>query len=163
MALSTAGTATNAVDALAASGGVNVDLDLTFVVQVVLFVGLFLVLKPLLFTPLLKLFEERERRIEGAKNEARGMFAEADAMMAKYEEELVEVRRTAGAERDKLRVEGQKKEQAILSKVREQTNAMVDEGKAKIAKDGAALSAELATSAQTLAREMASRVLGREV
>jgi len=112
---------------------------------------------------MLKLFEERERRIEGAKNEARQMYADADAKMAKYEEELGDVKRKAGEERDRLRAEGQKKEQAILAKVRTETNAMVEEGKAKIAKDGVALRTELTATAQGLARDIAGRVLGREV
>ncbi len=150
-------------DAFGASGGVTVDLDPTFLGQVVLFVLLFLILRPLLFTPMLRLFDERDKRIEGAKNEARAMFAEADAMMGRYEEELVAARRAAGAERDKKRLEGQRQEQVILAKVRAETNAMVDEGRARIAKDAETIRKELGQTASALARDMASRVLGREV
>ncbi len=150
-------------DAFGASGGVTVDLDPTFVGQIVLFLLLFLVLRPLLFQPMLKLFEEREKRIDGAKNEARALFAEADAMMGRYEEELVAVRRTAGEERDKLRVEGQRKEQAILAKVRGETNATIEEGRAAIGKDADAIRKELGQTASVIAREMATRVLGRQV
>lgn len=152
-----------AFGASGASGGVTVDLDPTFLGQVVLFLVLFLVLRPLLFQPMLKLFEEREKRIDGAKNEARAMFAQADAMMARYEEELVAVRRAAGEERDKLRLEGQRNEQAILAKVRAETNATVEEGRVRIAKEASSVRAELGTSAAEIAREMAARVLGRQV
>ena len=154
---------TRQADGLRAAGGVDVDINWTFAAQVVLFVLLFLALKPLLFDPMLRLFEERERRIEGAKNEAREMYKIADEKIAKYEEELVGVKRSAGEERDKLRAEGQRREQAILSKVRAETNALLEEGKAKIAKDGDALRKELEATSQQLAREIASRVLGREV
>jgi len=147
----------------AASSGVTVDLDLTFAGQIVLFVLLFLVLRPLLFQPMLRLFEERERRIDGAKKDARQMYADADAKMAKYEEELLTVKRQAGEERDKLRAEGVRREQAILSKVRTETNATLEEGKKKIGQEADALRKELSVTAQTLAREIASRVLGREV
>jgi F-type H+-transporting ATPase subunit b len=147
----------------AASGGVTVDVDLTFVGQIVLFALLFLLLKPMLFDPMLKLFEERERRTAGAKDEARAMYKEADAIVAEYEVELEKVKRQAGEERDKLRAEGQRREQQILAKVRSETNAMVDEGREKLAKDAATLRAELAVTANELAKEMASRVLGREV
>ena len=51
-----------------AAGGIDVDVDLTVFGQVALFLVLMLVLKPLLFDPLLKLFEEREKRIEGARD-----------------------------------------------------------------------------------------------
>lgn len=155
---------TTLLDAARSSGGaVDVDVNWTFLAQIALFVVLFLVLKPLLFDPLLKLFEEREKRIEGAKNEARDMYKEADAKIAKYEEELALVKRAAGEERDKLRAEGQRQEQAILAKVRAETNALLDEGRKKIDGDAAALRTELDAAAQILAREMASSVLGREV
>lgn len=147
----------------AASGGVVVDVDLTFVGQIVLFALLFLLLKPMLFDPMLALFEERERRTAGAKDEARKMFADADAMVAEYEVELDKVKRQAGEERDKLRAEGQRREQQILAKVRADTNELVEEGRKKLEKDGATLRAELDGAAQEIAKEMATRVLGREV
>lgn len=150
-------------DATSASGGVVVDLDLTFVGQIVLFFLLFLVLKPILFDPMIKLFEEREKRIGGAKDDARQLYADADAKMAKYEEEVLVVKRQAGEERDRIRQEGQKKEQAILTKMRDETNTMVDEGRARIAKERETLRAELGTVSNQLARDIATRVIGREV
>jgi len=150
-------------DAASASGGVVVDLDLTFVGQIVLFFLLFLVLKPILFDPMIKLFEERERRIGGAKDDARQLYAEADEKMAKYEEEVLLVKRQAGEERDRIRQEGVRKEQAILTKMRDDTNTMVDEGRARIAKERESLKGELGAVSTQLARDIASRVIGREV
>ena len=69
----------------------------------------------------------------------------------------------AGEERDRIRQEGQRKEQAILSKVREETNSMVDEGRARISKERESLRGELGAVSQLLARDIASRVIGREV
>jgi len=146
-----------------ASGGVVVDLDLTFVGQLILFFLLFLLLKPMLFDPMIKLFEEREKRTGGAKQDATDLYKEADAKMAEYEERVLTVKREAGAERDRIRAEGQKKEQAILATVRDETNKLVDDGRARIAKEREALKGELGTVSQQLARDIASRVLGREV
>jgi F-type H+-transporting ATPase subunit b len=146
-----------------ASGGVVVDLDVTFVGQIVLFILLFLVLKPLLFDPMLNLFEERERRTGGAKDDARALYADADEKMAKYETQVAVVKRKAGDERDRIRQEGQKREQAILAKVRTETDAMLEEGRARISKEREALKTELGTMSHQLARDIATRVLGREV
>jgi F-type H+-transporting ATPase subunit b len=152
-----------AFESLRAAGTVTLDLDIRLVIQIVLFVLLFLVLRPLLFTPMIRLFEERERRIDGAKAEAKQMYAEADAKMAQYEAQLTQVKRTAGEERDRLRAQGQKREQEILARVRAETNALIDDGRAKIATDAAAIRVELEATSRTIAREIASRVLGREV
>src|SRR4051812_28392362 len=43
------------------AGGVEVDFDGSLVVQIVLFLTLMIVLRPILFDPMLKLFEEREK------------------------------------------------------------------------------------------------------
>ena len=79
----------------ASGGGVVVDLDVTVVGQVVLFLILLVVLKPLLFEPMLKLFEERENRIEGAKLQARKMDEASAGALSKYEAEMHKAR-TAG-------------------------------------------------------------------
>lgn len=154
---------TGALAELASGGGVVVDLDITFAGQIVLFMLLFFVLKPLLFTPMLNLFEEREKRTAGAKDDARALYADADEKMAKYEAQVGIVKQKAGEERDRIRAEGQKREAAILGKVRDETNAMVEEGRAKIANERESLRAELQTVSNALARDIATRVLGREV
>ena len=45
-------------------GAVNVDFDATLLVEMVVFTVLCIVLKPILFDPMLKLFAEREKRID---------------------------------------------------------------------------------------------------
>ena len=74
----------------AAPQAISVDFDATFLVQLVLFTGLTLVLKPLLFDPMLKLFEERERRIDGAKLQARKIDEKSATALAKYETEMAQ-------------------------------------------------------------------------
>lgn len=146
-----------------ASGGVVVDLDVTFVGQIVLFILLFLVLKPMLFDPMLKLFEERERRTGGAKDDARQLYADADEKMAQYEAQVTVVKQKAGDERDRIRQEGQKREQAILTRVRTETDAMLHGGRTRIQDEREKLKTELGTLSTQLARDIAARVLGREV
>src|ERR1700691_2998396 len=87
----------------ASGGGVVVDLDITVIGRAFLFLVLLVVLKPLLFEPMLKLFEEREKRIEGAKLQARKMDEASAGALTKYEAEMQRARAVGNAERDKLR------------------------------------------------------------
>jgi F-type H+-transporting ATPase subunit b len=146
-----------------AQEAVNVDFDVTVIGQVVLFVLLMVVLKPLLFDPMLKLFEERERRIDGARLEARGIDEVSAGALSKYESEMQKARAAATKEREKLRADGLRAENEILAKVRTQTADTVDRGRQNVAEQVAKARAELAADAQALAREVAGRVLGREV
>jgi F-type H+-transporting ATPase subunit b len=147
----------------AAPQAINVDVDLTFVVQLVLMVGLTLVLKPVLFDPMLKLFEERERRIDGAKAQARKIDEKSATALTKYETEMTRARTEANAERDVIRAGALAREQQILSAVRAATARRVDEGKRAAQSEADRIRTALKTEAVETARELASRVLGREV
>jgi F-type H+-transporting ATPase subunit b len=145
------------------ASAINVDFDLTFLAQFVLFTTFITVLKPLLFDPLIRVFEERERRTEGAKKEAREMDAEAGELLTRYEAELEKVRREAGLEREKLRADAAKLEAKIMAEARAETARILEEGKARIAREVADLRKELEKTRPELAGQIASRLLGREV
>src|SRR5450432_2535245 len=113
----------------AAPQAISVDFDATFLVQFVLFAALTLVLKPLLFDPMLRLFEERERRIDGAKLQARKIDEKSASALSTYEAEMAKARATGNAERDKVRAEGVAREQQILGAVRAATSKVIDDGK----------------------------------
>ena len=88
-----------------ASSDVTVDFDPTFLAQLLLFTTFVVVLRPLLFDPLLRVFEERERRTVGAKREARDMDQKAAELLKEYETRLEKVRSEARIEREKQRGE----------------------------------------------------------
>jgi len=148
---------------LAAPQAISVDFDATFLVQAVLFVGLTLFLKPTLLDPMLKLFEERERRIEGAKLQARRIDEKSAGALAEYEAAMAKARAAANAEREKIRSEGLKHEQEILAKMRAAAAKTVDDGKRAALAEADRARTALKSDAAALAREMAARVLGREV
>jgi F-type H+-transporting ATPase subunit b len=152
-----------ALASLAAPQAINVDFDWTFLVQVVLFVALTLFLKPVLFDPMLKLFEERERLTDGAKLQARKIDEKSASAATKYDAEMAKARNAAGAERDKIRAEAVKTEQEILGKVRDATTKVLEDGKKSALAEAERARAALKAEAGALARELAGRVLGREV
>jgi len=144
-------------------GGVTVDFDLSFLIQFAAFLLLFVMIKPLLLDPFLKVVEEREKRTDGARDEARVMDNRAAEIIRNYESELEKVRKVAAEERERLRSEGLKLETKILAETREETDRIVSEGKAKIAAETQAIRRELDLTTQQLGAEIASRVLGREL
>jgi F-type H+-transporting ATPase subunit b len=144
-------------------GGVSVDFDKTLFVQVGLFVVLWLVLKPLLFDPMLKLFEEREKKIEGTIADARKIDLQSADAKATYDEALTKARAAGALERDRLRAEGIKKENELLTAARVASQQKIDEGRTQSLKEVDAARSDLSKERQVLARDVAARVLGREV
>ena len=147
----------------ASGGGVTVDFDLTFIAQLLIFATFVQLMRPLLFQPLLRVFEERERRTEGAKRDAREMDEKAGELSTRYDAQLEEVRRTAGVERERLRGETAKLEAQIMAEARAESARILEAGKSAIAAEVAQLKVELERSKPALAAEIASKVLGREV
>ena len=146
-----------------AEGGVTVDLDYTFVVQLGFFIVLMLVLKPTLFDPMMKLFEEREKRIEGTRHQATKEDERSAKALAKYESVLAKAREAGSAERDAHRAEGMKREAELMAVVRAESAATLEQGRAEIGKEATVARTALRADVRALGRDMASRVLGREV
>ena len=144
-------------------GGVTVDLDLTLFVQLGFFLVLLFVLKPTLFDPMMRLFEEREKRIEGTRHEATKEDERSAKALAKYEAICAKGREAGAVDRDALRAAGTKREQEILAKVRAEVAATLEQGRAAIAVETRAARQELEGEVRVLGREAASRALGREV
>jgi F-type H+-transporting ATPase subunit b len=147
----------------AAQGAVDVDFDLTVLGQMALFLVLLVILKPTLFDPMLKLFAEREIRIDGAKDEARKLDKKSSEAKADYEAAMQKAREAGNAEQEKLRGEALKTENEILARVRESTAKTLDEGRKQAQAEVVRARSLLREQSKDLAREIASRVLGREV
>jgi F-type H+-transporting ATPase subunit b len=147
----------------AMSGGpIDLDFNNTVVYQVVIFVFLIVVLKPLLFDPMLKVFGLREERTEGARDAARELDEQAGELLTRYEAELARVSRAAAEERDRSRAETSKLETQILNEAREASAKIVEEGRRRIDTEVNAIRFELGKQSERLASDIATRVLGRE-
>lgn len=145
------------------SEGSIIDLNGTIWLQLVLFGVAFLVFRPLIFRPMIALFEARENAIEGAKLEALRLQDEAAAEGEEFDEEMRRLRLQAGEERDRLRAEGKRLERTVLDRVREETDRQLDSAEAQLASEAAKLRDEIDRSVPALAKQIASKLLSREV
>ncbi len=151
-----------AVSALAA-GHPLIDIDLTVFVQFALFLILFVVANKLLFQPYLQLRERRKAGIEGARADAERMSAQAEAKLADYEKQLAGARNRANDEGRKVRAEGVAHEKEVTDKARAEAQKAIDEATAKMRAETDAARLQLLPQASTLAKQIASKLLGREV
>lgn len=142
---------------------VSIDLNKTVLLQMVIFAALIVVLKPLLFDPVLKVFALREERTDGERERARKLQLKAGDLLTRYEKELERINQAAAVERDKARAETAKLEAEILNEAREVTQRVEREGRERIQREVAQMRGELQLQSASMAREIARRVLGREV
>jgi F0F1-type ATP synthase membrane subunit b/b' len=139
------------------------DVDGTMFVQFGLFLVCMLILTRFLWRPYLKVRAERVGRVEGHKEDARRLEAEAAARLNKVEVELAEARRAGSAERARVRSEAVASEQKILAAAQAQAQKSLGEARARIEKALTAERASIATRAEALGLEAAERILGRRI
>jgi len=146
-----------------ASGHPLIDVDLTAVVQFVLFLLVYVIANKLLFKPYLALRERRKAGIDGARAEAERMTATADAKLADYQKSLAAARERAGEEGRKVRLEAAAHEKDVTDKARTAAHKASEEAAEKMRTETAAARAQLMPQADALAKSIASKLLGREV
>jgi F-type H+-transporting ATPase subunit b len=146
-----------------ASAAPLIDLDLTAVIQFALFLVTLFLPNKLLFQPYLKLRDRRSAGIEGARDEADRMTAEADAKLAEYEKQLAIARDRAGEEARKVRLEAAAHEREVTEKARGSAQTSIDEAQQAMRAETEAARAQLLPQADALASSIASKLLGREV
>jgi len=140
-----------------------IDIDLTVVIQFALFLIMFAIGNAFLFQPYLKLRERRKQGIDGARAEAERMSTQADTELADYEKKLAAARSRANEEGRKVRAEAAAHEKTVTDASRAEAQKSIDEATAKMRAETDAARLQLLPQANALARQIASKLLGREV
>jgi F-type H+-transporting ATPase subunit b len=152
-----------AVSVAASNSHPLIDIDLTVLIQAVLFGVMFFVANKLLFQPYLKLRERRIAGIDGARAEAERMSSQADAKLADYEARLAAARSSAAEEQRKIRAEASAHEREVTEKGRLTAQRAMDEATTRVKAETASARKDLHPQADAIARRMVKRILGREV
>jgi F-type H+-transporting ATPase subunit b len=140
-----------------------IDLDGTAFIQLGLFVLLLFILRQFLWKPYLKVLGERTTRVDGYKQEAVRLDAEAAARLAKAEAALAEARRVGAGARVEARAAAHKREQELLADANAAAQKTLAEARARVSATLAAERAKLQQTAAEIGAQAARKILGREV
>jgi F-type H+-transporting ATPase subunit b len=139
------------------------DIDGTVFVMLGLFLVLLLILWQFLWKPYLRVRDERVARVEGAREKAAQLEADAAARLTRIETALTEARRNGSAEIAKLRIEAQAREQQIITDAQDAARKMMLEARAKLDAALVAEKANLQKHTNLLGRQIAEKALGRRL
>jgi F-type H+-transporting ATPase subunit b len=139
------------------------DVDATLIIYLGVFFLLFFALRALVFRPTMALFDEREKAIDGAREEARNLEKEAEGKLVAFESEMAKVRAEAGTERDRLRNEGVRLERMLTDKVRKETEDTVRDAETRMAVEAEKIRTEIARETPVLGRQIAEKLLDRKI
>ena len=140
-----------------------IDVDGTVFVQLGLFLILALVLYRFLWKPYLRVRGERVSRVEGYREEAARIDAEAEARLGRLEAELAEARRAGAGERAVARAEALAREHTLMAEAQAAAQKTLADARAQLEATVAGERAKLQQKAAEIGRDAAKKILGREV
>jgi F-type H+-transporting ATPase subunit b len=135
----------------------------TFCVLIVSFLIFWFIFKRLLFDPFLKLLADRERKLQGLKVRTEQLIREGREAHERHEREIVAVRREALAEREEERRRAEEEVGRLIEEARVAARDSIEQVRAEIERELRAAEQQLGNLGESLAAELAERVLGRPV
>lgn len=150
-------------EAHAASDGIVLFPGLLALLMIAVFVPLVPALNVLLFRPIFAVLDAREARTEGTRQRAAKLALEADEVLARYEDSVREVRAEAERERKQRLVEARADFAAQAAEARAGAEQEIERAREALAGELERARTALRADAEALAREAATRVLGRQL
>lgn len=150
-----------ASNALAAEDLLSVNK--TVIIQIIIFIAAIFILNALVFKPFLSLIDRRHKLTRGAIEEAEELERKVKGIIEEYDQKLAEARAQAQEERSKIVQEAESASSAMISKAREEAEGILEEAKGKLETEASVMKEKLKGEVQLLAKDIASKVLGKEV
>jgi F0F1-type ATP synthase membrane subunit b/b' len=139
-----------------------VDLDATFLVQLVLFLVFAAILNAKIVQPLIRTHEARHVRMAGARVEAERMDLRASEAHTAYLTRLEAARRDAVKIRDAIRDEARRQADGEIEAVRAELAARQTETRSALAAEASRVRASSDAVVEDLAKALANRAIGEE-
>jgi F-type H+-transporting ATPase subunit b len=138
-------------------------LDYTAVYQIILFLVLWAILNKFLFRPYLDLLDERERKTSGARSETAGLEQQAERLKAEYDEKIAQAQAAGNVAKETILNEARRQRDDILESARAEASSALERVRQELASQIEKERQLAAAEAASVARDMARKILGRDV
>ena len=142
---------------------VSIALDYTFFIQMGLFICLIFILNVLLYKPVLKVMEERGKKISGLEGDAELLGDEVEKKLADYRARINEAKDAGNAKRAVFKKEGLDRETEILGVAHEDAQKTLSDAKEKISKEAEVALKKLQEMSKEMGTNIAEKALGRSL
>lgn len=139
------------------------DITWSVAIQAFSFLIFFLVMRRVLFQPVLRHLEERNRALDKMMEQAEADRQEATRLQERYSDQMASVREEARALLEQAAREGEDLRKEIISQARQESDDLLDKARADIEKERQRAMQRFKEDLPSLVAEAAGRILGREV
>jgi F-type H+-transporting ATPase subunit b len=140
-----------------------VEVNYTVWIQMVNFIVLIFVLNILLYKPILKIIDKRNRQLEESDEEVKGLQETVDQRMAEYEEKVRQAKLAALDQKKIVQQEGSEEGGKIIEEAKNNISRIIEEAHVEIGKEMDEARGILENQSRKTSIEIAEKVLGRGI
>lgn len=140
-----------------------IELNWSIFVQMFNFLLLMFVLNKILYKPILKILEEREKKISEGQQEVKDLAAQGNKLVATYNEKLQAAKVEAMASKANARKQAVEQVNAVIQDARGKAEQEILQVRQRVASEIEAAKKELEPELASMAATIAEQVLGRKV
>ena len=138
-----------------------VNIDISIIAAIIIFLVLVVALNLLLFKPLMKIQAERESRTTGLMSQAQEKLDHHLDLFNKYQASIKNARMEGYRRQEQVRGEALKKRNELLAKSRTAAEQMIQDSRETIRSQVETAKNQLTLDAQEMASRITSTILGR--
>ncbi len=140
-----------------------IEINATLLIQWGIFLSLMVFLHFFLFKPVLRVVDARQAKVEGTMAGAEDLQTKAAKDRDEYQAKLDAVKEKLFARTAAIRESGAKESKGLMEKAREEALAQVEATKERVRHDSEIVRKELVANVDGLAREIAGKILERQI
>ena len=140
-----------------------ISVDWTLGLQFLNFIILLIILNKILYRPLKKIMAERHETLTGLHAGAKALEADIDEKMQRYQQQLSDAKAQANEERNKLKKAASEEEAKLLAEAHGKAISRLEAIKSQVATEAGEAGKTLKTEAKSLAEQISTKILGREL
>lgn len=140
-----------------------IDINVTLLIQLINFIVLLIALNFLLFKPIRQVMQEREQGISSAFGDAKAAQERMQNILDRYNASLAEAKQKAATTYNTLYQQGLDAQRDMISAERAKASEMLDKARVEISSATAAARSDLKKEADSLSRDITTKLLGRAV
>ncbi|MFQ5431971.1 MAG: ATP synthase F0 subunit B [Nitrospinota bacterium] len=139
-----------------------IEINETLIYQFINFLALIIFLNHFLFKPVMEVVERRNNKLRSFANDSAKFAQKSEEAIKAYEEKLSQMKKSSAAILLAARQQSAVEHEKIIKESRQKYTRQIEKAREEIEKESAQTSAALKKEAETISREIASRLLGRQ-
>jgi F-type H+-transporting ATPase subunit b len=140
-----------------------INLDWTLWMQMINFLVLLFILNHLLYKPILKILDERKKKVNDAADAVKELERSSEEKLARYHEQIQDAKIQALSKKEEIKAAGMNDGNGLIDQAKEESDKVLLQARDDIKKEAAMAREALRRQSQEMATTIAEKLLGRSL